>query len=206
MHLAKQFSLVIFSLLLAFSFSSVQASEIEDSRFFIGFDLGTSLHASRKATVTNSFGIETELNVDADNDYSGLYFAFKYADNRRFMVSFTDISATEDDSNRVFDFSGIDFDWVSLWGQDRLKPYLAGGLGLYTFENTAAVTVENKDLSGIGFNIFGGVKFEAHKHVEFDVSYRYKLISWQKLEDTSGNELDLSESMGFLNIGAAVKF
>jgi opacity protein-like surface antigen len=80
---------------------------------------------------------------------------------------------------------------------------------LYTYEDSAQITEKNDDLSGISFQLLGGIKLDMHEHVELDVSYRAKSIAWQKITVSNGfttETISLSHTTSSLNFGVAFKF
>ena len=172
---------------------------------FIGLDLSTSITGTAKAEYEVS-GIENE--ADIDTNALGLYVGYRFPTNNRFQISRTSIDVSYD-SGSDEEFNGTDFDWQFVYGTDKIQPYWGLGFGVYTYEDTAKITEKNEDLSGISFQLLGGIKFDVHEHVEFDVSYRVKSIAWQDITVSNGyatETLSLSHTTSSLNFGAAFKF
>ena len=191
--------------LLSLAALSLNAQAKVEPGVFIGLDLSTSITGTAKAEYEVS-GIENE--ADIDTDALGLYVGYRFPTNNRFQISRTSIDVSYD-SGSDEEFNGTDFDWQFVYGTDKIQPYWGLGFGVYTYEDTAKITEKNEDLSGISFQLLGGIKFDVHEHVEFDVSYRVKSIAWQDITVSNGyatETLSLSHTTSSLNFGAAFKF
>jgi opacity protein-like surface antigen len=172
---------------------------------FIGLDLTNSLTGTVKA--------ESELSgesdeADIDTSSVGLYIGYRFTNNNRFQISRTLVDVSFESGSDA-ELTGTDFDWQFVYGTDKIQPYWGVGFGLYTYEDTAEFTEKNDDLSGISFQLLGGIKLDVHEHVEFDVSYRVKSIAWQDITVQYGyasETISLSHTTSSLNFGAAFKF
>jgi opacity protein-like surface antigen len=172
---------------------------------FIGLDLSTSIAGTAKVEYEVS-GNETEDDIDASA--VSLYIGYRFPTNNRFQISRTSIDVSYD-SDSDDEFNGTDFDWQFVYGTDKIQPYWGLGFGVYTYEDTAKAIGDNDDLSGISFQLLGGIKLDLHEHVEFDISYRVKSIAWQDVTVSNGfstETISLSHTTSSLNFGAAFKF
>jgi opacity protein-like surface antigen len=172
---------------------------------FLGLDLSTSITGTAKAEYEVS---DNEIEGDIDASAISLYVGYRFPSNNRFQISRTSIDVSYE-SGSDEEFNGTDFDWQFVYGTDKIQPYWGLGFGVYTYEDTAKITEENDDLSGISFQLLGGIKLDVHEHVEFDVSYRVKSIAWQDITVSNGfstETISLSHTTSSLNFGAAFKF
>lgn len=184
---------------------STSTQAMVEPGFFVGFDMNTSLSGTAKAEYEIS---EYEDESDIDTNSLGLTLGYRFTSNNRFQISRTSIGVSyEVGANE--EFNGTDFDWQFVYGEDKIMPYWGFGLGLYTYEDTASPITDNEDLSGISFQLLGGMKLDVNEHVEMDVSYRVKSIAWEGVDVSNGfatDTLSLSHTSSALNFGVAVKF
>lgn len=200
----KPISAVTFFSLAALSLNT--QADVEPG-VYLGLDLSTSLTGTAKAEVKSN-GSTSKAEADVDASSVGVYLGYRFASNNRFQISRTSIDV-ELESNDEVTFSGTDFDWHFVYGDEQIQPYWGLGFGFYTYEDTAAISRDNEDLTGISFQLRGGIKIDIHEHVELDMSYRAKSIMWQTIEIYDGYDdakVDLQHSLGSLNFGVAVKF
>jgi len=172
---------------------------------FIGLDLTTSITGTAKAEYEVS---GREVETDTDTNSVSLYLGYRFPTNNRFQISRSPIDVAYD-SGSDEEFTGTDFDWQFVYGEEQVQPYWGLGFGLYTYEDTAAITEKDEDLSGISFQLLAGIKLDVHEHVELDVSYRVKSIAWQDITVTNGfssETISLSHTSSSLSFGAAIKF
>jgi opacity protein-like surface antigen len=191
--------------LLSLAALSLNAQAKVEPGIIIGLDSSTSITGTAKAEYEVS---DTENEVDIDAKALSLYIGYRFPTNNRFQISLTSIDVSHDSGSDI-EFNGTDFDWQFVYGTDMIQPYWGLGFGLYTYEDTAKFTDENDDLSGISFQLLGGIKLDVHEHVEFDVSYRVKSIAWQDITVSNGfstETISLSHTTSALNVGAAFKF
>jgi opacity protein-like surface antigen len=191
--------------LLSLAALSLNAQANVEPGIFIGLDLSTSITGTAKAEYENS---DTEDEADIDANAISLYIGYRFPTNNRFQISRTSIDVSYD-SGSDEEFNGTDFDWQFVYGTDKIQPYWGLGFGFYTYEDTAKITEKNDDLSGISFQLLGGIKLDVHEHVEFDVSYRVKRITWQDITVSNGfssETISLNHTTNSLNFGAAFKF
>jgi opacity protein-like surface antigen len=184
------------------SFSLFTQADITEPRthFYLGLAAGAG-------------GGETEfegnftITEDMDTTLSALVLGVEFRTGNRFEVSFTSITADFEDATDEDEFSGIDFDWKFPFGEETIKPFLGLGFGLYTWEDTADLFVDDEDLSGIALNLMGGALFQPHEHLEFEAGYQYKGIGWQTIRPVgSSTDVETSTSMGNLYLSAKYKF
>lgn len=176
---------------------------------FIGFDLSTSLSGTFKVEAESSSGLKREDEVDTDSNTLGIYLGYRFPSNNRFQISRNSIDVTVEGSDEDDEFTGTDFDWQFVYGEETVQPYWGLGFGLYNLEDSAEYTKDNEDIKGISFQLMGGLKLDLHEHFEIDVSYRAKSIGWQDVQITDGFSsvtLSMVNTSGSLNFGAAVKF
>jgi opacity protein-like surface antigen len=172
---------------------------------FLGLDLTTSITGTAKAEYEVS-GEEDE--ADIDTSAVGLYIGYRFPSNNRFQISRTSIDVSFE-TGPDDEFTGTDFDWQFVYGEEQIQPYWGLGFGLYTYEDTAKISTKDEDLSGVSVQLLGGIKLDMHENVELDVSYRIKTIAWQDITISNGfatETLSLSHSSSSLNFGAAFKF
>ncbi len=190
-----------------FTLSTISINTFADVEpgIFLGFDLNTSFTGTVKAEYESS---DSESEADIDTSSLGFFVGYRFPTNNRFQISRTSIDASYE-SGTDDKFTGTDFDWQFVYGSSKFQPYWGLGFGIYTFEDSAGMTQENEDLTGISFQLLGGIKLDVHERVELDVSYRAKSIAWQGLEISDGyssETLRLSHSSSSLNFGAIFKF
>ncbi|MFQ3170100.1 MAG: opacity protein-like surface antigen [Oleispira sp.] len=191
--------------LLSLTVISLNTQAKVEPGIFIGLDLSTSITGTAKAESEVS---DTENETDIDANALSFYIGYRFPTNNRFQISLTSIDVSYD-SGSDQEFNGTDFDWQFVYGTDKLQPYWGLGFGIYTYEDTAKITEKNDDLSGVSLQLLGGIKFDVHEHVEFDVSYRVKSIAWQDITVSNGfstETISLSHTTSSLNFGAAFKF
>lgn len=192
-------TLLVSSLLLASA--TAFADDEKRTRFYVGVGVGSGGSGEREITVNDSAIFKS----DYDTSLADLKLGAEFRSGHRFELAFTGIDLEYADGTED-ELSGLDFDWYFAFGEKRVKPYLMVGLGLYTFENTAYFLADNEDLRGVAFNLGGGIFIEVAEPFEVELGYKFKGIGWQKVEDTDGDTLELSESMGNLYLGARLKF
>jgi opacity protein-like surface antigen len=191
--------------LLSLTVISLNTQAKVEPGIFIGLDLSTSITGTAKAESEVS---DTENETDIDANALSFYIGYRFPTNNRFQISLTSIDVSYD-SGSDQEFNGTDFDWQFVYGTDKLQPYWGLGFGIYTYEDTAKITEKNDDLSGVSLQLLGGIKFDVHEHVEFDVSYRVKSIAWQDITVSNGfstETISLIHTTSSLNFGAAFKF
>ena len=191
--------------LLSLAVLSLNAQAKVEPGIFLGLDLSTSITGTAKAEYEVS-GVENE--EDIDSNALSLYLGYRFPTNNRFQISRSSIDVSYE-SGSDEEFNGTDFDWQFVYGTDKIQPYWGLGFGLYTYEDSAQITEKNDDLSGISFQLLGGIKLDMHEHVELDVSYRAKSIAWQKITVSNGfstETINLSHTTSSLNFGIAFKF
>ena len=185
-------------------FSSVSNAE-QAPGFFVGLDVAKSIVAAQEQELVASNGqtISDEISYDALT--TAISLGYRFDTNNRFLVSSTKIDSDAGSLGNE-EFTGLDLDWHFVYGEERVLPYWGIGFGFYTYEDTAAITQDNEDISGVAVNLMGGIKYSVIPQAEFDLSYRIKSIAWQDLEFTNGMTLSLNESISSINIGAAYLF
>ena len=180
--------------------SADQTGSHERSRFYLGAVLGSG----SGETEFDGYGTVTQ---DMDTRLRALSLGLILRSDARFEMSFTSVSADFDDADGDDEFSGLDFSFRVPFGHHRVKPFLAAGLGFYTWEDTAWLFEDDKDLNGLAINLAGGVLIEAHRHFEFEAGYEFKSISWQRVRVLGSNQdVDITSTMGNLYVSARVKF
>jgi len=185
-------------------FSSVSYAE-QETGFFIGLDIANSIVAEEKQELEIPDGPPISDDVSYDALTTAISLGYRFETNNRFLVSSTKIDADAGSAGDE-EFTGLDLDWHFVYGEEKVLPYWGIGFGFYTLEDTAALTEDNEDVSGIAVNLMGGIKYAVIPQAEFDLSYRIKSISWQDLEASNGMTLSLSESISSINLGAAFFF
>lgn len=202
----KNLAKTTIALTLATTSSIVSAYKYDNAvepGFFIGGDISTSLYGQRKATLTLGSN-EDESEADLDTNTLALHAGYRYDTDNRILLSRSYVNGDLEGSD--VDFTGWDLDWHFVYHVDGLKPFWGIGFGLYNYENTNKYVTNDSDIGGFAFNLLAGIKHQ-YKDFEFDISYRIKGIGWQTLKDnTTGAELQLSDSTNSINIGAAYIF
>ena len=191
-------TLLVTSLLLASA--TAFADDEKRTRFYVGVG-GGSGSGEQEVTINETMATKAEY----DTSIRDFKLGAEFKTGNRLELSFTGIDL-EGDSGGKDEFSGLDFDWYFAFGEKRVKPYLMVGLGLYTYEDTAAFFEDNEDLTGVAFNLGGGIFIEVAEPFEVELGYKFKGIGWKKMVDTDGDTLEISESMGNLYLGARLKF
>lgn len=172
-----------------------------ESGFYLGLNLGIG-----GGTETVEFSDEE---AEGDYDFTSTNVAFGYiADDRiRFEGSFSTYKLDFDDFDGEDKISSFDIDGYLTLGSEKIRPYFTGGFGLATYQDTAGLTEEDEDLSGITFQVGAGVVFPINDSVELDASYRIKVIAWQAIEVSNGfYSEDLTITNTFAQFGVGAKY
>ncbi|MDK2778166.1 MAG: porin family protein [Pseudomonadota bacterium] len=171
------------------------------ARFYVGLNIGTGSGESEVESGPYSY------TSDMDTSVSGLNLGIILRSNARLEVGFNSVTADFEDTAADDEFSGIDFNLKIPFGGHKVKPVIGIGLGAYVWEDTADLFTDDEDLSGIAFNLMGGIIADLHKHFEIEAGYELKVISWQEVRfaDT-GTKVETNSSMGNFFLGARLKF
>ena len=124
------------------------------------------------------------LSATVDYDYTAqsIRLGYQQDNNNRFEVSLNNIDIEYTDGGDEETYTGLDLDYYFVWGE-KVKPYLMLGLGFYNYEDTAQYFVDDEDLSGVAFNLAGGVIWQFYEHMDVQVGYKVKAISWADATD-----------------------
>ncbi len=171
------------------------------ARFYVGLNIGTGSGESEAESGNYSY------TSDMDTSVSGLNLGMILRSNARLEIGFNSVTADFEDTAEDDEFSGIDFNLRIPFGGHKVKPVIGIGVGAYVWEDTADLFVDDEDLSGIAFNLMGGIIADLHQHFEIEAGYELKVISWQEVRfaDTD-TKVETSSSMGNLFLGVRLKF
>jgi len=158
--------------LLAVSSASLAASNI-----YVGF--GVSTGSGDEEYSSSGYPAST---YDVDQSQTQFILGFHTGTDRRFEISANSVSVDFDDGFESEEYTGFDLDWYYTFESQNIKPFFGFGFGFYTYEDTAYLTYENEDISGISLNLAGGVLLPLHENFELELAYRYKNISWQDVD------------------------
>ena len=181
----------------------------EDRSVIAGFNYTKSLSA--EATVTFDVS-DHEVTEDLDISTLGLYLGYITKRNNRFTVSYSSATIDFDKSNVSEDVTGFDFDWQFVYGENQVQPYWGIGFGLHTIDDAVVLTgsnLEGDSLSGLSFQLMGGIKIPVNDLVELDVSIQRKAYAWQSVDVQAGfvtDTVNLAYVQNALNFGAGFKF
>ncbi|WP_300427041.1 outer membrane beta-barrel protein [uncultured Thalassolituus sp.] len=111
----------------------------------------------------------------------------------------------EFDGGGESDVNILEFDGILLFPSDEITPYITGGIGIATYEDTGEFIDDGDDLGGLSFQLGGGVIFSAADNFELDASYRMKAIVWETVE-VFETDFETSNSLSVISIGGRVLF
>lgn len=172
-----------------------------DNRFYLGV---TAMGGAGELEQTNSSNIA--FIQEHDTQTVQLQLGYIFPSNNRFELSFSNITLDYTDYNTSKKLSGIDFDWAFTLNDNDVTPYLSVGFGLYTYNDTAYLFSDNKDLAGVAFNLGLGVNIAASEHLEFDIGIEAKGIGWEDVGLSNGAIMESNTSMGQAYLGVRLAF
>jgi hypothetical protein len=197
-------------LVLSSSFS-VMADEDND-HIYLGFGFSTgsgTIEAESRGMMTDT---------DVDQDQTRLIIGYQFRSQKRVQLSFTSIDLETKSSGGETEYSGVDIDWHFPFLKDAtVQPYLGVGFGLYEYEDTGELFYNNGDLEGVAFNVMAGLLIPVNEHIEFEVAYQVKVISWQTIEYQNNysydygyysgtEEIELTSVLSSVALSARYKF
>lgn len=193
------------SCLLLLSTLAMSSQADVESGIYLGLDTNISLNG----TYTVEFESDnSEYESDIDTTGASIFIGYRTANNNRFQLSFSSFDI-EFESSNTDEVTGTDFDWQFVYGDKIVQPYWGLGFGFYAYGDTSNLLGSDEDLKGISFQVMAGAKFDIHEHIEFDLSYHAKTISWQDVVISNGfftETVSMKQSFSYLNVGAAIKF
>ena len=175
------------------------------SGFYVGLDLTTSVAGEFKA---ENLDYGNEVTQDIDVSSAAFSIGYRTESNNRVQLSRSAISM-DYELGGSDDVTGTELDFHYVYGKDLVQPYIGFGLGYYTLEDSADLIEDGSDLTGVSFQLLGGIKLDLHEHFELDISYHVKSIVWEDITFIDGSDsetIQLSNNYQYLNLGAAFKF
>lgn len=161
---------------------------------------GGVISGSGETEFTSSYDSAT-----ADHDNTGSFFRFGFINNNNSRSEFSFSSITLDNQGAEDEITGVDFNYISSFGDGGIQPVLGFGFGYYTWENTAYLFEDNEDLTGVSLNYAAGILFSLGDQMELEASYRGKYIAWQDVS-IYGEVIETSTSMSNIFLGINFKF
>jgi|TARA_R110001592_G_scaffold320584_1_gene598556 opacity protein-like surface antigen len=154
------------------------SSSVMAGQFYIGAGMA-GLAGSGEEEYTQGSSSRT---YDYSYSNASIRLGYQWSYANRLELSIGSIDVEYDENYEDETYSGFDVDYYFVWGES-IKPYLMVGLGSYTFEDSAQYFSDNDDLSGLAFNFGGGVIWQFHEHLDVELGYKFKSISWQDATD-----------------------
>ncbi|WP_430461775.1 outer membrane beta-barrel protein [Thalassolituus sp. LLYu03] len=178
-----------------------------ESSAIAGVNLATSMSGTAQAEF-DQFGVTLE--EDFDSNAFSVFLGYQTERNNRFKVSYESRSFALDKSNVTEDASGFRFDWDFVYGEEKVHPFWSIGFGFYTLEDPAILTgsnLEGDDLSGVSFQMAGGVKIDLADNLEASIAFERQAIGWQEIEISYYDEtINMTYVHNSLNAGLLMRF
>jgi opacity protein-like surface antigen len=174
----------------------------DNDRLYLG--LGVAFGSGSEEYESNGYSMTTDL----DQDQADLKLGYVFPSQKRIEISFNSVDVeAEDNSDSKAEYSGFDIDWHFPFQleSNTVQPYLGVGFGFYDYEDTGEFIDDGDDLSGIAFNLMGGLLIPVNENIEFDIAYKIKSIAWQSVMVESV-EVDTSTMLTSLALGVRFKF
>lgn len=93
-------------------------------------------------------------------------------------------------------FTGFDFDFIKPFTDNSLKPYIAAGLGYYSWDNytvKSTTSSETRDRIALAYNLGAGLLYSLGS-VELDVAYKWKKLNWEDvIYDNTNYDIDVKD-------------
>jgi opacity protein-like surface antigen len=193
--------------------ASVSAESYDDyyadlnptSGFYVGLDLAASVTGEVTAEYEGDF---EDFSDDIDVSSAAFSIGYRTESNNRVQLS-RSATSIDYDLGESDDVTGTELDFHYVYGEDLVQPYIGFGLGYYTLEDSGDYIEDGSDLTGVSFQLLGGIKLDVHKNFEFDISYHVKSLVWEEIMYVDGPDVEttqITHNYQYLNLGAAFKF
>ena len=150
------------------------------------------------------------LNGSADFDSTGYKISggYIFSQAARMEISFAGEEMEFTDADVTDNFTSLDVDGIfTFTDHPVVRPYVLAGIGFTTYEDTEDLTEEGENLNGISLQLGAGVIWKLAPRFELDGGFKYRSVSWQKLEDDSSSaNLEISTSMTQFTAACRVLF
>jgi len=193
---------VTVSMLIALNTGLIAAETTERVKFenkvYIGVDIGNAkVESTDNLSATLLVSPYTTGTVNSSNKSSGnaqtLKIGYHVDSNNRVMAFYQNMSA----DNTKGSTYGIGYDY--LIGDNEIKPFVGVFAGRSTVKISSKDSMNDLDVSGMGYGAQAGVNYTFKKHVSFEAGYRYMKLNSEKTatyNDTAyGYPATLTESV-----------
>ncbi len=171
----------------------------------VGGDFSTSFSGEAEAEFD---GASFSAKEDIDTSSLRVFAGYQTESNNRFKVSFESRSFDLSDSNEEEDATGLRLDADFVYGEDKIKPFWTIGLGFYNLSDPVVLegsNLEGEDMSGVSFQIGGGIKAELSPQAEMSLSLDSQAISWEDV-DLEGTSITMETTYSFISLNAGIQF
>ena len=187
-------SLIVASLLVA----GTNALAFDSNKLYLG--VGTS---NGSGTYTAE-GVRT-VTADYDSSSIPIKIGYIFRNDDRIEISYESMEHNYNNGGGTNTISGWNIDWDLVFSNYKLggiiAPYMTIGFGSYKVEDFT----DTEELNGYAMNYGIGGLYKLNQHIEFEVSYRGKIIKWEDIEFT--NSTVTSDSTGTaIYLGINYKF
>lgn len=159
-----------------FPLAAVFSTAVQAAPFIgVSASIGTGDHKEEFSDHTGKISI--------DSDTVNAHIGFMLSNNNRFIIGLEKINIENDSDEAEITGARIDLEFV--YGQSFIQPYFGLGTGYYNSEDLAPYKGESLD--GYSLQVSGGMKFNVHNNLEFDLHLQHQGIFWQEVEKFSQN-------------------